>query len=82
MAQTMTTLGSTVRTGRLSVTEGDLVDVLSAASDTCLGIVMGSDIDTLWIHPEWVNVFILDGAHKGETFQFEKDQIEVISESR
>jgi|TARA_R110000787_G_C13234975_1_gene427667 hypothetical protein len=82
MAQTMTTLGSTVRTGRLSVKVGDLVDVLSAASDTCLGIVMGSDIDTLWIHPEWVNVFILDGAHKGETFQFEKDQIEVISESR
>ena len=49
---------------------GDLVDVLSAASDTCLGIVVGSDIDTLWVHPEWVNVFILEGAHKGETFQF------------
>jgi hypothetical protein len=61
---------------------GDLVDVLSATSDTCLGIVMGSDVDDLWVHPEWVNVFILDGAHKGETFQFEKDQIEVISESR
>jgi len=58
---------------------GDLVDVLSAAEDTCLGIVMGSDIDTLWVHPEWVNVFVLEGKYKGETFQFEKDQIEVIS---
>ena len=61
---------------------GDLVDVLSAAEDTCLGIVMGSDVDDLWVHPEWVNVFILEGKYKGETFQFEKDQIEVISESR
>ena len=31
---------------------GDLVDVLSAASDTCLGIIMGSDIDTLWVIEE------------------------------
>tara|TARA_Y100000034_G_scaffold76378_1_gene91749 strand:- start:12458 stop:12664 length:207 start_codon:yes stop_codon:yes gene_type:complete len=62
---------------------GDLVkfrqDVLNTPSDTCLGIVVGSDIDTLWVHPEWAKVFILEGTHKGETFQFEKDQIEVIS---
>ena len=58
---------------------GDLVDVLSASSDTCLGIVMGSDVDDLWVHPDYVNVCILEGRHKGETFQFEKDQIEVVS---
>jgi len=61
---------------------GDLVDVLSAASNTCLGIVMGSDIDTLWVHPEWVNVFILEGKYKGETFQFEKEKLELVSEGR
>ena len=60
---------------------GDLVDVFSDASDTCLGIVMGSDVDDLWVHPEWVNVFIFEGKHKGETFQFEREQIEVISEA-
>ena len=60
---------------------GDLVDVLSSPSGTCLGIVMGSDVDDLWVHPEFVNVFILEGRHKGETYQFEKNQIEVVSSS-
>ena len=43
---------------------------------------MGSDIDTLWVHPEWVNVFILEGKYKGETFQFEKEKLELVSEGR
>ena len=58
---------------------GTLVKITSAPEDLILGVVMPEDPDTLWIHPNWVNVFIFEGEFKGETFQLEKEQLELMS---
>jgi len=61
---------------------GDLVEIIIPSPYPCHGIVIGSDIDPLWVHPEHINVFIIEGKYKGETFQFEEEHLEVISEAR
>ena len=58
---------------------GDLVEILSSIEDSIWGIIVPSDADTIWSSTRYVDVYILQGYLKGETHQFEKDQIEVIS---
>ena len=58
---------------------GDLVEILSSIEDSIWGIIFPSDADTIWSSTRYVDVYILQGYLKGETHQFEKDQIEVIS---
>ncbi len=58
---------------------GDLVEILSSIEDSIWGIIVHSDADTIWSSTRYVDVYILQGYLKGETHQFEKGQIEVIS---
>ena len=58
---------------------GDLVEILSSIEDSIWGIIVPSGADTIWSSTRYVDVYILQGYLKGETHQFEKDQIEVIS---
>ena len=58
---------------------GDLVEILSSIEYSIWGIIVPSDADTILSSTRYVDVYILQGYLKGETHQFEKDQIEVIS---
>ncbi len=58
---------------------GDLVEILSSIEDSIWGIIVPRDADTIWSSTRYVDVYILQGYLKGETHQFEKGQIEVIS---
>ena len=61
---------------------GDLVEILSSIEDSIWGIIVPVDADTIWSSTRYVDIYILQGYLQGEIHQFEKDQIEVISEGR